>query len=118
MKDPKTIFYLCDGYVEGCAKSNCYRYGGQCYKTSNVQHAIEDFPRDVILKKDGIRIKLHDLIVLGVITSRDRITVIDDHDFHRGAWVEDHMLKYWGAEIAGCKKDEDGTWRIEVKKEG
>ena len=115
MKDPKTIFYLCDGMVQGCSKSNCYRYGGQCYKTSNVQHAIEEHPGNVILKEYGTGVKFHDLIVLGVITPRDRITIIDDHGFHSGAWVEDHILKYWDADVVAFQKDKDGTWKIRVK---
>lgn len=58
--------------------------------------------------------KLHDLIVLGVITPRDRITIIDNNGSNSGTWVEDHILKYWDAEIATCEKDEGG-WRIKVK---
>lgn len=36
----KKIFYLCDGEVEKCRrKSGCYKNGGGCMHTSDVEHA-------------------------------------------------------------------------------
>jgi hypothetical protein len=59
--------------------------------------------------------KLHDLIVNGLIGPKDPVVITDGTGAHKGAWVEDHMLKYWNAEIAGYKRDEDGTWKIRIK---
>ena len=35
----KAVFYLCDGDVDGCLRSNCYKNGGECRHTSDVYHA-------------------------------------------------------------------------------
>jgi hypothetical protein len=59
--------------------------------------------------------KLHDLIVKGLIGPKDPVVITDGTGVHKGVWVEDHMLKYWSAEIAGCKREKDGTWKIRVK---
>lgn len=32
--------FLCDGKVEGCLKTNCFKQGGVCYRTTDVQHAV------------------------------------------------------------------------------
>lgn len=32
--------FLCDGKVGDCPKTNCFKYGGDCYRTINVRHAI------------------------------------------------------------------------------
>lgn len=34
------IFYLCDGERENCKKTSCYKSGGGCKHTSNVEHAL------------------------------------------------------------------------------
>lgn len=34
------VRYLCDGFVEACPKTNCYRRGGTCFKTYNIDHAV------------------------------------------------------------------------------
>lgn len=36
----KRIFYLCDGKVESCNKTLCYKFDGPCKHTENVSHAI------------------------------------------------------------------------------
>lgn len=33
------VFYLCDGEVEKCTKSDCYKNGGNCNFTSDIRHA-------------------------------------------------------------------------------
>lgn len=35
----KKIFYLCDGKVEKCSKRTCYKNGGDCKHTSDIEHA-------------------------------------------------------------------------------
>jgi len=39
MDEPR-ILYLCDGAVPTCSKTHCYRNGGTCFKTSDVEHAV------------------------------------------------------------------------------
>ena len=35
------VFYLCDGMVPGCEmKEICYKRGGRCRHTSDVEHAV------------------------------------------------------------------------------
>ena len=36
----KCVLYLCDGDVEACGKTDCYKRGGDCRHTSNINHAI------------------------------------------------------------------------------
>lgn len=59
--------------------------------------------------------KLHDLIVNGLIGPRDPVVINDGTGAHKGAWVEDHILKYWDTDIVAFQKEKDGTWRIRVK---
>lgn len=35
----RKTFYLCDGNVEDCPKTECYKKGGECRHTVNVQNA-------------------------------------------------------------------------------
>lgn len=34
------IFVLCDGEVESCKKTGCYKNGGDCRHTTDTKHAI------------------------------------------------------------------------------
>lgn len=34
------VFYLCDGEKEDCKKMTCYKNGGECKHTSNIEHAL------------------------------------------------------------------------------
>ena len=34
------VLYLCDGNVETCSKTGCYKRGWECRHTTNVAHAI------------------------------------------------------------------------------
>lgn len=34
------VAYLCDGEVEGCKKRMCYKSGGNCRHTKDINHAI------------------------------------------------------------------------------
>ena len=36
----KKIFYLCDGEVPECEKTDCHKSGGGCKHTSNIKHAV------------------------------------------------------------------------------
>lgn len=36
----KKVFYLCDGKVPECKKTDCYKNGGECKHTSNVEYAV------------------------------------------------------------------------------
>lgn len=33
------VFYLCDGEKEDCKKMTCYKSGGDCRHTSDINHA-------------------------------------------------------------------------------
>lgn len=33
-------FVLCDGKVESCRKTGCYKNGGECRHTTDIKHAI------------------------------------------------------------------------------
>lgn len=35
-----TYVFLCDGNVEDCPKTNCFKHGGVCYHTMDVRHAV------------------------------------------------------------------------------
>lgn len=37
--DKEKVFYLCDGEVENCKKTRCYKNDGDCNHTSNIKHA-------------------------------------------------------------------------------
>ena len=40
MREIGKILYLCDGELEKCRmKSGCYKNGGDCMHTSNIEHA-------------------------------------------------------------------------------
>ncbi len=32
--------FLCDGKAEGCAQTNCYKSGGECLYTTDINHAV------------------------------------------------------------------------------
>lgn len=34
------VFYLCDGERENCKKRTCYKNGGNCRHTTNINHAM------------------------------------------------------------------------------
>ncbi len=34
------IFYCCDGEIESCKKTHCYKIGGECRHTANPEHAV------------------------------------------------------------------------------
>lgn len=36
----KNILFLCNGEVKGCRNSRCYKHGGDCRHTSNVEYAV------------------------------------------------------------------------------
>lgn len=40
MESIKKIFFLCDGNVPECKKTQCYKSGGECRWTSDIRHAI------------------------------------------------------------------------------
>ena len=55
MEDTKKIFFICDGDVPECEKTECYKRGGECKWTSDVRHAVnfEDlFDYGVYFEKD------------------------------------------------------------------
>lgn len=41
------VFYLCDGEKKDCKRTNCYKNGGECKHTEDVEHA-KNFHRDGI----------------------------------------------------------------------
>ena len=34
------VFYLCDGERENCKKRKCYKNGGDCKRTTDINHAM------------------------------------------------------------------------------
>lgn len=36
----RKVFYLCNGQKDDCQKGNCYRNGGNCRHTSDINHAL------------------------------------------------------------------------------
>ena len=36
----RRVFYLCNGEKEDCKKRTCYKNGGECKHTSNVEYAL------------------------------------------------------------------------------
>lgn len=48
----KKVLYLCDGKIPECAKTSCYKHGGTCRRTTDIEHAVnfEDFMGDKIAK--------------------------------------------------------------------
>lgn len=40
----KNIFYLCNGEVKECEKTNCYKHGGLCRHTRDIKFA-ENFQK-------------------------------------------------------------------------
>lgn len=43
-----TVLYLCDGAVEACPKTSCYKRGHECCHTTDVTHALNLEPRNLI----------------------------------------------------------------------
>ena len=39
-KSNTRVLYLCDGMIPECKKSGCYKKGGPCKHTSNINHAV------------------------------------------------------------------------------
>lgn len=38
-ENTEKVFYLCDGEVENCKKTMCYKNGGNCNYTTDISHA-------------------------------------------------------------------------------
>lgn len=38
-ENEEKVFYLCDGEVENCKKTMCYKNNGPCNYTSDISHA-------------------------------------------------------------------------------
>lgn len=49
--------YLCDGTVEGCKKTMCYKNGGECHHTSDPGHSMTmqqgEIPKLKFIKSAG-----------------------------------------------------------------
>ncbi len=43
-KSKAQALYLCDGEAECCTKAGCYKNGGDCMLTTDINHAIENAP--------------------------------------------------------------------------
>lgn len=48
----KPILFLCDGKNPNCTPERCYRHGGECKHTLNIEHAI-----NFILFEDGFYVE-------------------------------------------------------------
>ena len=49
----KTILYLCDGAVESCRKTSCYKRGHECRHTTDEAHALNPEPRNLVPDDQG-----------------------------------------------------------------
>lgn len=49
----RNVFFLCDGAVEGCPKTNCYKVGNECRHTLDENHALNSEPHNFILDEEG-----------------------------------------------------------------
>ncbi len=52
-KENKTILYLCDGAVEACPKTSCYKRGHECRHTTDITHALNPEPRNFVPDEQG-----------------------------------------------------------------
>lgn len=56
--DRGKVFYLCDGEVEKCKKTRCYKNGGDCNYTTNISHAKNfhktDAPYPVFYENEAV----------------------------------------------------------------
>lgn len=43
-------YYLCDGNVEDCNKDECYKFGGECMHTQNIENAINPQEKRIMVK--------------------------------------------------------------------
>lgn len=48
-----TVLYLCDGAVEDCTKTSCYKRGHECHHTTDVTHALNPEPRNLVPDGQG-----------------------------------------------------------------
>ena len=48
-----TVLYLCDGAVEACPKTSCYKRGRECRHTTNAVHALNSEPRNLVSDEQG-----------------------------------------------------------------
>lgn len=48
-----TVIYLCDGAVEACSKTSCYKRGLECRHTTDITHAMNSEPRNLIPDEHG-----------------------------------------------------------------
>lgn len=48
-----TVLYLCDGAVEDCPKTSCYKRGHECRHTTDVAHALNPEPRNLVPDGQG-----------------------------------------------------------------
>lgn len=49
----RNVFFLCDGAVEGCPKTNCYKVGNECRHTSDENHALNSEPHNFVPDEEG-----------------------------------------------------------------
>lgn len=47
-----SVLYLCDGERPDCKKTGCYKTGGECRHTFDVEHA-RNFSEEKFLKMNG-----------------------------------------------------------------
>lgn len=72
-KDMEKVFYLCDGRVPECSKSNCYLVNnGPCKRTTDIKHAIN------FVKMGKKSVSYHELeryskiMEVGAVSSRNK----------------------------------------------
>lgn len=61
------VFYLCDGEVENCKKTVCYKIGGDCKHTSNIKHAKnfrKNYPKSSFFECEDTEKIYQELVVI------------------------------------------------------
>ncbi len=48
-----TVLYLCDGAVEACPKTSCYKRGYECRHTTDVIHTLNPEPHNLVPDEQG-----------------------------------------------------------------
>ena len=67
----KKVLYMCDGQDEQCSKNSCFRKGGECFKTTNVEHAINFIEKKDYFTERATKINVPELFSTGTIRVND-----------------------------------------------
>ena len=68
-----SILYLCDGERPDCKKPHCYKTGGNCRHTFDVEHA-RNFAKETFFSENKM--------IEAVYTEEERIIYVENTDLH------------------------------------